>query len=124
MLVYRQDKLIIRDSEETAGLLWQILQNGLAWNPFCLFGGDVVPYNSTILTDNEHGGCRLSIREEIVHAVFVGNSMFTVGQNRKLRLGFFNSACSLILWLNGQGNDLCSLFFIYGTVFFQPNELV
>ena len=84
----------------------------------------MVPDNSTILTDNEHGGCRLSIREEIVHAVFVGNSMFTIGQNRKLRLGFFNSACSLILWLNGQGNDLCSLFLKLGMIFCQPNELV
>jgi hypothetical protein len=89
-----------------------------------LFGGDVVPYNSTILTDNEHGGCRLSIREEIVHAVFVGNSMFTVGQNRKLRLGFFNSACSLILWLNSKSDNLCSLFLKLGMVFCQPNELV
>jgi hypothetical protein len=50
--------------------------------------------------------------------------MITVGQNWKLRLGFFNSACRLILWLNGQGNDLCSLFLKLGMIFYQPNELV
>ena len=50
--------------------------------------------------------------------------MVTIGQDRKLGLGFFNCACSLILWLNGQGNDLCSLFLILGMIFCQPNELV
>ena len=50
--------------------------------------------------------------------------MVTIGQNRKLRLGFLNAECSLILWLHGQGDDLCSLFFKLGMVFCQPNELV
>ena len=85
------------DPEKTTGLLWQILKDGLAWNPFCLFGGDVVPDNSTILTDNEHGGCRLSIREKIVHAIFVGNCVVTIGQNGKLRFSFFNAARCCIL---------------------------
>ncbi len=50
--------------------------------------------------------------------------MFTVGQNRKLRLCFFHCGCSLILWLNGQGDDPCSFFLILCLIFYQPNELV
>jgi hypothetical protein len=50
--------------------------------------------------------------------------MVTIGQDRKLRHGFFNSACSLILRLNGQGNDQCSKFLILSMIFYQPNELV
>ena len=49
--------------------------------------------------------------------------MFTVGKDGKRRFSFLNSACSLILWLNSQGNDLCSLFFKLGMIFCQPNEL-
>jgi hypothetical protein len=49
--------------------------------------------------------------------------MFTVGQNAKRRFSSFNGGRSLILWLNSQGNDLCSLFFKLGMIFCQPNEL-
>ena len=76
------------------------------------------------MADNEHGGCRLESREEIVHAVCVGNDMLTISQNGILRFGFRNAGGGIFLGLNGQGDDLCSLFFILGTVFFQPTELV
>ena len=49
--------------------------------------------------------------------------MFTVGQNGKRRFSSFNGGRSLILWLNSQGNDLCSLFFKLGMIFCQPTEL-
>ncbi len=50
--------------------------------------------------------------------------MFGVGQNGKLRIGLLNSACGLVLRLDGKRNDLCSLFFKLGLVFYQPTELV
>jgi hypothetical protein len=50
--------------------------------------------------------------------------MFTIGQNGKLRFGSLNAECGLILWLDGQGDDLCSLFFKLGMVLCQPTELV
>ncbi len=60
----------------------------------------------------------------MIHTVLAGNSMFTIGQNRELRIGFINGEQSLILWLHGQCNDLRSHFFILGVVFYQLNELV
>lgn len=60
----------------------------------------------------------------VVHTIYLGNGMVTIGQNRKLCAGFLNSECCLILWLHGQGDDLCSLFFKLGLIFCQPNELV
>jgi hypothetical protein len=49
--------------------------------------------------------------------------MGTIRQNGKLSFSFFNAPRCCTLRLYGESDNLCSLFFINGTVFFQPNEL-
>ena len=52
------------------------------------------------------------------------NDVVTIGQNGELRRSFLRGHQCLFLRLNGQGDDLCSFFFVPGPVFFQLTELV
>ena len=97
IVVFRYNELFVRSLELTAGLPGHILQNSLAWNSFSLSRCDVFPDYLTILIDNEHRGCSLAIREEIVHPKLVGNYVIAIGQDGKLRIGRFNGARSSTL---------------------------
>jgi hypothetical protein len=123
MEFYRYNNPAVRDPEKIGSLPGQIIQNSLIGSSVCGYVGNVLPKDFAGRTDDEHRSSSLPIREEVVHTECFGNHMLTVGQNGKRRFSFLNGACSLILWLNSQGNDLGSLFFKLGVVSCQPTEL-